>query len=242
MLKRFYCLISLLLNNMVLELYAFGPSPPCRCVKMVLKALQLDFEVKSVDLITKEHKTDGFAQLNPRQKVPCLRDGDYVISESRAIAAYLCNKFSGDHLYPSQPEKRGTVDQLLYVSENVVDMIQEYVNFVGVVFFGGKIKKENVAVAKRALGFIEGYLTDREFTAADHVTIADFFLSSPMSMLEIAGFDIAPEFPKTAAWLDKIKALPYFDECNKKGLETMTKMYETKGQCFNNDQKVKKDD
>lgn len=48
--------------------------------------------------------------------MPTLKDGDFVMWESRAIATYLVDaKFpSGNSLYPKNLEKRAIVDQRLY--------------------------------------------------------------------------------------------------------------------------------
>jgi len=45
------------------------------------------------------------------------------------MAAYLCNKYAKNEkqsLYPSDPEKRFQVDKMLYVSEWVTQVIEEY--------------------------------------------------------------------------------------------------------------------
>src|SRR3972149_64765 len=44
-----------------------------------------------------EHKAPAFLAVNPRGKVPALKDGDIVIRESLAIVAYL------DRRYPDPP-------------------------------------------------------------------------------------------------------------------------------------------
>lgn len=46
--------------------------------------------------------------------MPVLVDGDYKLTECRAIACYLANTKPGNSLYPSDAKKRGIVDQYLY--------------------------------------------------------------------------------------------------------------------------------
>ena len=41
----------------------------------------------------KEHKTAEFLALNPRGKVPVIRDGAFTLSESVAILLYLDRRF-----------------------------------------------------------------------------------------------------------------------------------------------------
>ena len=55
-------------------------------------------------------------QLNPQHAIPVLVDGDFVISESRAAAAYLVTTYGweGCTFYPSDPKLRAIIDQRLY--------------------------------------------------------------------------------------------------------------------------------
>lgn len=98
-----------------LVLYYMDISPPARAVLMVIRCLKLKIELIDVDLLRGDHLKDNFLKLNPVHQIPVLIDGDYVLSESRAIATYLVNsKNPGCALYPSNPKIRGLIDQRLY--------------------------------------------------------------------------------------------------------------------------------
>lgn len=95
-------------------LYFTSGSPPSRAVLFLIRYLNIDVEVKNVNLLQGEQHSNEFLKLNPAHEVPTLVDGDFVLTESRAILAYLINsRKSGDDLYPSDPKRRARVDQRL---------------------------------------------------------------------------------------------------------------------------------
>merc|ERR1712154_533978 len=76
-----------------IEIHGMPASAPCRIVNMTLECLAI----------------------NPQHNIPTMVDGDFVMNESRAIAAYLVNKHGkDDKLYPKEAEVRARVDQRLY--------------------------------------------------------------------------------------------------------------------------------
>jgi glutathione S-transferase len=54
-----------------------------------------------------------FRAMNPNGLVPVLVDGAITLWESNAIMRYLCNRYGGERLYPTDPVARGAVDQWL---------------------------------------------------------------------------------------------------------------------------------
>lgn len=104
-----------------LKFYHGAGSPVSRACLMLLRKLELDVEVKIVNLAAGEQNSPEFLILNPLHQVPVLIDGDFVLTESRAILAYLVNKFKpGSSLYPSEAKARAIVDQRLYYDATVV--------------------------------------------------------------------------------------------------------------------------
>jgi glutathione S-transferase len=58
-------------------------------VHWLLHELGLDYETRRIESRTGETLTDEYIRLNPKQKIPTLVHGDFVLSESLAIMRYL---------------------------------------------------------------------------------------------------------------------------------------------------------
>lgn len=94
-----------------------------RTVLMTLRNLDLDVEIIHVNFQKGENKSDAFTALNPLQQVPVLVEEDgFVLTESRAIAAYLVASHAPtSSLYPlNDPVKRALVDERLYFDATTV--------------------------------------------------------------------------------------------------------------------------
>jgi len=75
-----------------LVLWGVGTSRTVRA-HWALHELDLDYECRAILPRTGETQTAEYTELNPRQKIPLLQDGDFKIAESPAIAAYLSNTY-----------------------------------------------------------------------------------------------------------------------------------------------------
>lgn len=104
-----------------MTLYFASGSPPARATLLLARYLQLDIDLKHVDLGAGEQHSDEFLKLNPLHKVPVLVDGDFALYESRAILGYLVNsKKPESDLYPSEPKAKAIIDQRLYFDATVL--------------------------------------------------------------------------------------------------------------------------
>ncbi|XP_012669171.1 glutathione S-transferase theta-1 isoform X3 [Otolemur garnettii] len=77
---------------MVLELYLDLLSQPCRAIYIFAKKNRIPFEMRTVELLKGQHLSDAFAQVNPLKKVPALKDGDFILTESRWVLAAKSSK------------------------------------------------------------------------------------------------------------------------------------------------------
>lgn len=89
-------------------------SPPCRAVLLLIRYLKIDVDLKPINLQKGEQHDPEYLKINPAHQVPVLIDGDFVLTESRAILGYLANSRNpGSDLYPTEVRARARVDQLL---------------------------------------------------------------------------------------------------------------------------------
>ena len=75
--------------------------------------------------------------------------------------------------------------------------------------------------------FLEAFLDGKQWMAGDSVTIADYNLYATISGSNVLVPVDSQKFPKVAAWLKKVDALPEA-EVSKKGLEVFTTMMKSK--------------
>jgi glutathione S-transferase len=74
-----------------MKLYYNPMSPNVRRVRFTAAVLGMQLEEKKLDFTKGEHKNPEYLALNPNGAVPTLVDGDFVLTESRAIMQYLAS-------------------------------------------------------------------------------------------------------------------------------------------------------
>ncbi|CAG4959508.1 unnamed protein product [Colias eurytheme] len=198
---------------MVLTLYKLDASPPARAAMMVIDLLNLPAKFVDVNLLEKEHLSEEFLKLNPQHTIPVLKDDDFVLSDSHAIAGYLVSKYAkDDSLYPKEPKLRAIVDQRLHFDSGILFPALRFT--VGpILFFGATAyAQENLDKIKSSYEFSEAFLT-KKWIAGDQFTIADICcFASLSSSNEILPVD-ADKYPNLTAWLQRCSEL---EVCKKK--------------------------
>lgn len=94
-------------------LYHSPYSPPSRSVLLLSRFLNLDVDVKILDLLKGEQLSPEFLRINPQHCVPTINDNGFHLWESRAILSYLMESRVPE-LSPSSPQAKAILNQRLY--------------------------------------------------------------------------------------------------------------------------------
>ncbi|XP_017079256.1 glutathione S-transferase 1-like [Drosophila eugracilis] len=198
-----------------LTLYGIDGSPPVRSVLLTLNALGVEFEYKIVNLLEKEQLKPEFLKMNPLHTVPTLDDDGFYLSDSHAINSYLVSKYGkDDSLYPKDLQKRAIVDQRLHYDSSVVTSTGKAITFP--LFWENKteIPQARIDALEGVYKSLNLFLESGDYLAGDNLTIADFHVTAALTGFVVFLPVDATKFPKLAAWVQRIKELPYYEEAN----------------------------
>ncbi|XP_056319412.1 glutathione S-transferase theta-1a [Danio aesculapii] len=228
---------------MPLELYLDLHSQPCRSVFIFAKINKIPFEYKAVDLSAGEQYGDEFGKVSIIRKVPALKDGDFLLTESIAILLYLAGKHhTPDHWYPADLQKRAQVDEFLsWQHTNIRTHGSKVFWFRGVLpaVTGAPVPKEKMDSALEDLNmslkiFEDKFLQSRPFIIGDKISLADIVAIVEMMQPVATGMDVFEGRPALSAWRDRVKkevGVELFDEAHKviMNVESLPQTFENKG-------------
>ena len=94
---------------MAIDVYWGSGSPYSWRVLLALEHKGLPYRSHLLQLAMQEHKSPHMLAMNPRGRVPVLKDGDYVVFESLAVLYYLDRKYPATPLFGDSPEEGGVI-------------------------------------------------------------------------------------------------------------------------------------
>ncbi len=211
---------------MAIELYWGSGSPFAWRVMLALEVKGLTYESKLLEFSKKQHKTPAYLQLNPRGKVPTLKEGDYVLYESLAIMAYLDRKYSDPPLFGETPEETGLIWRVLLECESY--LVSAGNKLIGPIFFGQGLDKieeiqEAAQTLRQELKVIDQQLSGSRWLVGDKISAADIGVFPVIQLLLRAASKEAAQplrlgllpldqtLPNVATWVQRIETLPNYE-------------------------------
>jgi glutathione S-transferase len=174
------------------------------------KELEIPFDHNPIDWQSCG-KDPSYLAVNPAGSVPCLQEGDFVLSESLAINLYLAQRFGG--LWPNTEHgQAASLQWTLWAATSLEEPCERWALHER--WLPKDRRRPEVAQAamsdlRRPLARLELALCDSPWLVEDRFTIADLNVAAVGSVLN--GLPPA-EWPSTSRWLSACLQRPAFKD------------------------------
>ena len=211
----------------MVEVFWGSGSPFAWSVLLGFEVKRAPYESRLISFSDGDLDKPEFRAVNPRGKVPAIRDGAMTLAESNAILAWLDRKHPEPPLFGTTAEETGRIWRA--VIENV-SYLQQPAGTIARALFRGKVEEQRAELeaAAEALGEeIAGYerrLAKGDWLEGGRLTAADLTAYPHFELLfRIAGREDAKTlglgfekgwaaYPALSAWRDRIRALPGYEK------------------------------
>lgn len=197
------------------RLYHFPLSPFSRKVRLTLAEKRIE-----VELVEERYwePTPEFQRRSPSGKVPALKFGALMMSESQAICEFLDETHPTPPLVPRDPEGRYEMRRLCswfddkFYHEVTLKLLGERVfrKLMGTGYPDSANVKAGAKAVKFHLDYMAWLLEKRRWLAGDEMTLADFAAASHLSCLDYISDVDWHRSEAVKDWYAKIKSRPAF--------------------------------
>ena len=189
--------------------YGHVKSGNCFKIKLLMEFLGVEYEWHSINILAGETRTDEFAKLSPKKKIPVLQLSDgKVLTESNAILNYLADGTS------FLPDDRWARAQTLEWQSFEQYSHEPYIAVARFIKYFLKLPQERLeefqskqAGGNKALTIMDQHLDNRRFFVGETPTVADISLYGYTHVADEGGFDLNA-YSNVCAWIQRIQNIP----------------------------------
>jgi glutathione S-transferase len=214
---------------MTIEIFWGCGSPYSWRVQLALEIKRIPYRSRQLSFAEDDLKSEAFLAINPRGRVPALKDGEFTLYESIAILSYLDALQPEPPLFGSDPAERGAIWR--WIMECVYYLEPHMETFAGTIFSGELPEKREEAIqsgrqVEQELDRLNAALAQADYLAGKALSAADIAVYPVIQLLLIAARRDNAEtvagrlcradvhFPALLSWCRRIEALPGFERTN----------------------------
>ena len=211
---------------MAIDLY-WGSGSPCAWrVLLALEFKGLEYRSHVLQFSKQEHKSPQMLALNPRGRVPVLKDGDYVVFESLAVLYYLDQKYPAPPIFGRTAEEAGVIMRVIcefqaYAERQVTSILSAV--FGNAPSVPAPDLTEAMHVVASEARTIEGRLSRSDWIVGENFSAADMVFFPSIQLLRRAlnrpaardlssrFLPIETNYPALGRWIARVEALPGYE-------------------------------
>ena len=158
--------------------------------------LGLDYQLLPIGPRTGETQTPEFTQINRKQKIPFLSDGDIRLSESLAICRYLLSAYPNGQVYlPESREAKAKDDEWCCYIYGELDETSLYVmrrhGDLGEIYGASEqVVASAAGYLKRHLEVLADHLEAREYLVSEGFSLPDLLLTTCLDWATFYGVEL----------------------------------------------------
>jgi glutathione S-transferase len=195
--------------------YGSSMSPYVRKVLAFAAEKGIEVETQPIGLNSDDPE---FLEASPFRKIPAFRDGDFAISDSSAIVAYLDALKPEPALIPSEPKARARAIWYDEFADTIMGACGTKMFFNRIVAPRFLNREGDMVAADKAEGeelppildYLERTIPASGFLVEDRLTLADIAVASPFANFRHLGLSCFDGRPKLAAFVETILSRPSF--------------------------------
>lgn len=212
---------------MAIDVFWGSGSPYSWRVLLALEHKGLPYVSHLLSLDMQEHKSPHMLALNPRGRVPTLKDGDYVVFESLAVMYYLDRKYPQKPLFGDSAEEGAVIMRVCcefqaYIEEHVMRVVRAVLSRREDP--NSDIVTNSMLVAAGEARTIEMRLSKGDWVVGEKPGAADYMIYPCIKLLlralsrpEARGLatrfmPVEANYPSLGRWLQRVEALPGYEK------------------------------
>jgi glutathione S-transferase len=203
-----------------MKIYMNQLSPNVRRVRLTAAVLELELDEKWLDFTKGEHKNPEYLALNPNGAVPTLVDGDFVLTESRAIMQYLASQKPESGLFPRVEQARTDITRWQFWDASHFSPQLGTLAFEKIIkpmFKMGEPDQDKIEEAitsfRRFGAVLNERLDGKQYVVGNALTIADLTIACSLMYAKQTDAPLG-DFPNIEAWFSRISDLDAWQKTN----------------------------
>lgn len=211
---------------MAIEIFWGSGSPFAWRTLLALEWKKIPYTSNLITFSKGEHKAPGFLEMNPRGKVPVMKDGDVTLYETLAIINYLEQKFPEPALLGRTLAERGRIwreiSECIYYLEPALFGVVVPILFGGLEEKAAEVKKQAEA-AHVEIDRINKFLSSNDWVTGSQPNGADVWLYPVIALLARSGArdnakplnlgfdDLGGRYPAIRRWKGRMEQQPGYE-------------------------------